>query len=118
MTKNFLKPLLTDDLFKWTSRIMLIFIVATAIFLGLKWSTLPPVVPFFYSLPWGEDQLGTPLFLIAAFIGGLVAYILMLTLGLLLFKKTTYYARLLVVGSSITYFLLLMTIARILFLIT
>lgn len=118
MPKKFIEPLFTDSLLKWISRIMLIFVVTTAIFLGLKWATLPPVVPFFYSLPWGEDQLGTPFFLLIAFIGGFLVYILMLTLGLLLFKKTTYFARLLITGSTITYFLLLITIVRILFLIT
>lgn len=27
------------------------------VFLTLKWSYLPPKIPWFYSLPWGEDQL-------------------------------------------------------------
>lgn len=26
----------------------------------LKWSELPPEVPLYYSLPWGEKQLGSP----------------------------------------------------------
>lgn len=26
----------------------------------LKWNSLPPQLPLFYSLPWGEAQLGSP----------------------------------------------------------
>lgn len=43
-----------------------VFIIFTAIFMSslifffLRWSKLPPEVPLYYSLPWGEKQLASP----------------------------------------------------------
>lgn len=31
--------------------------------LAVFWTKLPPVVPMWYSRPWGEDQLARPVFL-------------------------------------------------------
>lgn len=42
--------------------LLLIFI--NFLVLGLFFSSLPPQVPLFYSRPWGEEQLTTPLWLV------------------------------------------------------
>jgi len=41
--------------------------ISTAIGLGLFFifkNSLPPLVPIFYGLPWGEAQLGKPIYLL------------------------------------------------------
>ena len=40
-----------------------IAIVASLFVLLFSWLRLPPEVPLFYSLPWGEEQLVSPFFL-------------------------------------------------------
>ena len=40
---------------------LLPLIISNLLMVGVfawKYSTLPPQIPLFYSLPWGEDQLG------------------------------------------------------------
>ncbi len=37
--------------------------ISSLLFLLLSWTKLPPEVPLFYSRPWGEEQLVSPLFL-------------------------------------------------------
>lgn len=39
------------------------------IFLLYAWNKLPPEIPWFYSLPWGEDQLMSKLNLVLVFGG-------------------------------------------------
>lgn len=38
--------------------------VLSCLIIALFWQKLPPQVPFFYSRPWGEEQLAKPLFLL------------------------------------------------------
>ncbi len=42
------------------------FVAITAGLTAIFWNQIPPQIPIFYSKPWGEAQLGTPLWLWAA----------------------------------------------------
>jgi hypothetical protein len=37
-----------------------LFLAVSVLFLLIFWSKLPPQVPLFYSLPWGIEQLSSP----------------------------------------------------------
>lgn len=39
----------------------LTFWIAQVVIIFSTWRYLPPQLPFFYSRPWGEEQLSTPL---------------------------------------------------------
>jgi uncharacterized membrane protein len=41
--------------------ISIILLIFSVLVLAISWNKLPPQVPFYYSLPWGEDQLTNPL---------------------------------------------------------
>ena len=41
--------------------ISIILLVLSVFALVIFWNKLSPQVPFYYSLPWGEDQLANPL---------------------------------------------------------
>lgn len=45
----------------WINIAPLIISAAMVLFILIFYSTLPPKLPLFYSLSWGENQLGTPL---------------------------------------------------------
>lgn len=55
-----LKEVWADKTANWALNLALVAIISSVIFLGLSWSKLPPQVPFFYSLPWGKEQLAPP----------------------------------------------------------
>lgn len=50
-----------DKLVRFGKTATLFFIITSFFLLILFWGKLPPQVPFFYSRPWGEEQLGKPL---------------------------------------------------------
>jgi hypothetical protein len=53
---NFIKqPLIKKATFAFAA----MFILSISLIV-LKWGKLPPEVPLYYSLPWGEKQLGSP----------------------------------------------------------
>lgn len=59
--------------------IAIFFILISIFSLLFFWRKLPPQIPLFYSHPWGEDQLGQPVFLwilpggaILTFLGSLI----------------------------------------------
>jgi hypothetical protein len=52
-----------DKAANWALNLALVAIISSVIFLGLSWFKLPPQVPFFYSLPWGKEQLAPPAYL-------------------------------------------------------
>ena len=45
-------------------KLSVILIVIQSIAIGISWKKLPPMVPLWYSLPWGDEQLAAPLWLI------------------------------------------------------
>ena len=45
---------------KQTSYAFLAMLVISIISLAAYWSKIPPQVPLYYSLPWGEQQLASP----------------------------------------------------------
>lgn len=54
----------------------ILFLAISAIFLLVFWRQLPPQIPLFYSLPWGIEQLGSPLGLLLFPLSTLIAILL------------------------------------------
>ena len=46
---------LNGQVFRWN----VVFLFIQGLFLFFKYTDLPPQIPIFYSLPWGETQLGS-----------------------------------------------------------
>lgn len=55
-----------------------LFLAVSLLFLLVFWRQLPPQIPLFYSLPWGVEQLGSPLKLTLFPISTIVTIILIL----------------------------------------
>ncbi|HUW21243.1 MAG TPA: hypothetical protein VMW41_01110 [Candidatus Bathyarchaeia archaeon] len=67
--------LLRDDSFVWFSSLAsLCLIILTSLLIFYSWNRLPPQIPLFYSRPWGEKQLASPLelWLLPAFSFGIL----------------------------------------------
>lgn len=92
-------------------------LLAGVIFLLIFWLRLPPEVPLFYSKPWGQEQLGQPIFLwlplILAGLTLLANSALASFLGENQFLKKT-----LVIGAIVASFLASITVIRIIFLVS
>lgn len=99
-------------------RISFALLFLTLAFLILIWRKLPPQIPLFYSLPWGEDQLGSPFFLLILPLGSLFWGILNFFLAVFSFEKEPLAAKILVWATALLTFLATLTLVKIIFLIT
>lgn len=86
-------------------------------FLLLTWKNLPPQLPLFYSLPWGEEQLGKPVFLLILPLSSLFWGILNFFLGVFSFEKQPLAAKILIWATFWFTFLTSLTLVKIVFLI-
>ncbi len=101
------------QIFRWN----LIFIIIQIIFLFWKFNSLPPQVPLYYSLPWGESQLAQASLL---FLLPTISVVLLLIdhlFAISLTKTSVLLSRILLVISLIFSFLSLITLLRIIYLI-
>jgi hypothetical protein len=101
-------------IFRWN----LIFIITQIAFLFWKFNLLPPQVPLYYSLPWGESQLTQASLL---FILPTISLILLLINNLFaisLTKTSLLLSRILLAISLVFSFLSLVALIHIVYLIT
>jgi hypothetical protein len=101
-------------IFKWN----LFFIVLQISFLFWKFSSLPPEVPLYYSLPWGQSQLSSASSLFILPTISLVLLLINHLFAISLAKTSILLSRLLVVVSLIFSLLSLITILQIVYIIT
>ena len=116
--KSNFKDVAADPFCLWPFRLTLVSYAACFFLLVVKWGQLPPEVPLFYSLPWGEDQLTPPLTLILVISISLLIYILTVVFGTQIYRRFPYYAHLLFVSATIISLLIVATIVQIVFLIS
>jgi hypothetical protein len=92
--------------------ISIILLLISAFVLALSWNKLSPQVPFYYSLPWGEDQLASPvdLWLIP---GSILVVILINFLTHKLFKEEVLLKQIAETVTAIFAFLALFTLIRV-----
>ena|SRR3989344_7569869 len=68
-------------------RIFLILLLAEFGFLGVNFRRLPPVVPLYYSLPWGEEQLANIIYLFIIPASAILFFSINLILSFTILKK-------------------------------
>lgn len=78
MKENF-KLLISDQFVRISLVLSLIFIIPLMTIIILSYAGLPPLVPFFNSMPWGEERLALstfvivlPLILFTVFTGNII----------------------------------------------
>lgn len=114
MNLNFIKP----PALVWLWRTSFVLVFLTLIALIILWSKLPPVIPFFYSLPWGEEQLAQSSTLVFFLLGSLLLFCLNTILSLFLEHVAPFIAKVLFIGTIGLCLMSVYTVVKILFLIT
>lgn len=69
---NLWKELMGNKTIRTTNLISYIILILSLIIIGIFWKQLPPLVPLWYSKPWGNDQLANPSFLFLLPFGSLL----------------------------------------------
>jgi hypothetical protein len=101
-------------IFRWS----LFFIIIQISFLFWKFNSLPPQVPLYYSLPWGESQLGqaSSLFILPTI--SLILLLINHLFAISLVKTSLLLSRLLITISLIFSLFSLITLLQIIYIIT
>lgn len=109
--------LLKDSGTKYFLLLCIVFIIAQIILTGFFYSKLPPLIPFFNSLPWGTERLSPPLFIFAVPAGVIIILLLNIYISTRIYLKHALIARILMVNVFLISLLGLMAIAQMLLLI-
>lgn len=100
--KEFFKDIAQDKTITLAYLINVVFIIATIVYILFSYAKLPPFIPIFNQLPWGEQRLGSQ---ITIFIPVLVA-LLILVINTLIssstYKEIPLISRMLAVTSLLT----------------
>lgn len=70
------KLILTDKIARWGLMLSGSILLLEIIYIGIVYFSLPPLVPIFNQLPWGEDRLGTRIEIFLPFSVSLFYFIL------------------------------------------
>lgn len=107
-----------DRLYRLCLRLALILFALCFFILVSRFSRLPQQLPLYYSLPWGDDQLASPIALVLFSTSLILFWSGQVAGAFLLYPKFTYLARLLLIGSTLITILGLYGVMRILYLVT
>lgn len=110
MNSNWIIGLSTRIVFGITILSLILFLV--------QYRSLPAQVPLWYSRPWGTDQLAHPLLLLLLPLGSLFLYAINALLAIFLLSEYLIFSQIAFLTSLIVSLLSLVSLARILFLIT
>ena len=90
-----------NRLWRWCLAITFLLYALLWLSLAMVWQQLPPVVPLYYNLNWGEAQLVTPATLVK--IVGLLMTLsaINVILALVYFAKSVYLSYLMLIGNLV-----------------
>jgi hypothetical protein len=92
--------------------------IISLLFIIWQWKRVPPLVPLWYSRPWGTDQLASPIWLFLLPLGGLLIYFINLSVSMYITAQYLIFTQMLFLSSLLVNILSLVTLVKILFLIT
>lgn len=110
-------PIIRDASIKYSLIICIFFIGIQIILLGVSYTSFPPFVPFFNSLPWGTDRLALSQFVFLVPVASCIVFAVNMYIANRVYKKHTLISRILAVNSFLVSFLGLLALAQIVLLV-
>lgn len=97
--------------------ILILFVLSLGILLW-RWHMLPPMVPLWYSRPWGADQLASPYWLFMLPLASIILYGINFLVSMYVTREYLIFTQMLFLSSLIVSLLSFISLIKILFLIT
>lgn len=116
--KEFFKDLRSDKAIILTFFINGFLIITTIIFILVFYRSLPPFIPIFNQLPWGEQRLGATITIFIPVLVSLLILLINLITAAFTYKKTPLVSRMLAAISFLTSILTFLFIIKTVTLIT
>lgn len=112
------KEIRSDKIISWGNIITLIIILSSLLSIALQFGILPPYVPIFNQLPWGEDRLGSTPMILLPVAGVVIISLVNIFISSAIYTKSQIISRMLTVSSILSSFLSFLFIVRTIQLIT
>lgn len=93
--KNFFKDIIADKTITLAFFLSGSFIIAAVIFILFSYTRLPPFLPIFNQLPWGEQRLGTTITIFIPVLTALFILAINILISSITYKKIPLVARML-----------------------
>lgn len=101
-----------------TKKLVFVSILVATLLLVWRYGSLPPLVPLWYGKPWGADRLAHPLWLILLPAGSLLTFIINTMANRALTRDMLIFSQILAATTLLIAILSLVTLTKILFLIS
>lgn len=101
-----------------SNKSVIILTGASLLIIILRWPHMPPLVPLWYSLPWGNEQLALPYWLIVLPLGSALIFGINAALSVYLFAEYLIFVQLAFLTSLLVSLLSFITLIKILSLVT
>lgn len=99
-------------------KFVLVFVALSLGILLWRWRVLPPLVPLWYSRPWGADQLAAPYWLFLLPAASILLYIINVIVSIYLTAEYLIFTQMLFLSSLIVSILSFIALIKIIFLVT
>ncbi|OGG34993.1 hypothetical protein A2363_02110 [Candidatus Gottesmanbacteria bacterium RIFOXYB1_FULL_47_11] len=97
--------------------VLICFVLSLGILLW-RWRLLPPMVPLWYSRPWGADQMTEPYWLFLLPMASMFLYIVNVVVSIYFTAEYLIFTQMLFLSSLIVSLLSFITLVKIVFLVT
>jgi hypothetical protein len=111
------KTIRTNWFISLVHKFVLILFVVSVGFLLWHWTMLPPMVPIWYSRPWGVDQLASPYYLWVLPISSLVLYFTNFLIAVYVAREHLIFIQMIYLSSLIVSLLSFFALIKILYLV-
>lgn len=112
------KEIRSDKIISWGNIVTLIIILSSLFFIALQFRILPPYIPIFNQLPWGEERLGSTSMIFLPVAGVIIISFINIFISSVIYTKSQIISRMLTVSSILSSFLSFLFIVRTIELIT
>lgn len=116
--KEFFRDIALDKTIKFVFFINLFFIFAILFFILISYEHLPPFVPIFNQLPWGEQRLGTTITIFIPVLVALLILFINIFTSTIIYKKIPLVARMMAAISLLTSILTFLFVVKTVTLLT
>jgi len=110
--KEFINKINSDKVIKLSSYISLGLLLAHIIYIAFYYITLPPFIPLYNQMPWGEDRIGVKVEIFIPFVISISFFILNLILSVWNYEKMPLLSRILSITGLLVCILSLIFVFR------
>lgn len=110
--KEFFKDILADKTIAFAFFTNIFFIIASVVYISIFYGKLPPFVPVFNQLPWGEQRLGNQIAIFTPVLTSILIFAINLFISNSMYKKIPLLSRMLAAISLLTGILTFLFIAK------